>query len=109
MTEMLPSMCRISTRQYVDRIKRRRKVIAGSTFAKETCPMNELVINGYRAADQSSREALRAHVEQLSLEMQREFVNIAMKLLATRPAPCEVEIVDTDPSHMAMRRRLIQH
>lgn len=39
-----------------------------------------------------SKEALRVHVNQLSLDKQREFVAVALQLIAERPQYTEPEI-----------------
>lgn len=69
--------------------------------------MNTLQINCHRTADLSAKEALRAHIEQLSLEMQQEFVALALQLIAARPTPCEVEL----PAYQSLpvRMRPISH
>jgi hypothetical protein len=69
--------------------------------------MNALQINRHRTSDQSSKEALRAHIDRLSLEMQREFVEVALQLIAARRLPSEVAV--TYASYMAMRRHTLTH
>jgi hypothetical protein len=61
-------------------------------------------INRHRTVDQSPKEGLRAHIDELSLEMQREFVEVALQLIAARPLFQEIEVVINLPPCMAMRR-----
>jgi hypothetical protein len=69
--------------------------------------MNAPQINRHRTADLSPKEVLRAHIEQLSLDMQREFVAIALQLIAARPTPCEVDLPAYQP--IVARKFSVRH
>lgn len=54
--------------------------------------MQTIQINRHRTSDLSAKEELRAHIDQLSLEMQCQFVAVALKLIANRPALNDVPL-----------------
>jgi hypothetical protein len=47
--------------------------------------MFAFLINRHRRHSQSAKESLRAHIDQLSFEEQRQFVLSALQLMAARP------------------------
>jgi hypothetical protein len=71
--------------------------------------MNATMLNRRRTVDQSPKETLRAYIEELSLEMQLEFITVALQLIANRPATCEILITPANPFHLTMRTRIIGH
>jgi hypothetical protein len=69
--------------------------------------MNAQQINRHRTGKLSPKEALRAHIDQLSLEKQREFIAAALQLIIARPTLCEVEIPAYQP--VPARKRIVIH
>jgi energy-coupling factor transporter ATP-binding protein EcfA2 len=61
--------------------------------------MPSLLINHHRFTAHSAKQALRAHVEQLSPAKQREFIDCALHLIAERILLDEVEAQLSPSSH----------
>jgi hypothetical protein len=71
--------------------------------------MQALFMDRHRTLDQSPAEILRAHIEQLSLEVQSEVVDLALRVIATRPTFREAKVVAYDDATVTMRKRFITH
>ena len=66
--------------------------------------MQSLPINHHRFTSYSAKQALRAHVEQLSPAQQREFIDCALHLIAERILMDEVEAQLRPRPHARPRR-----
>jgi len=74
-------------------------------FNEEFCPMSTLSINRHSTTKFSPKDALRRHIEQLSLDQQWDFIVYALGLIAARPLLREAEVViDSRRPIMPQRR-----